>query len=340
MDLQAAGPPPSAGEDDDRAQRRALLERYGAEAGHWSTLGPDPWRALWNESRTAFVAYLETRHVIFLWRTPVGPEPERAALLAAVADLARRTRRTLICAVVDEPSMRVGAALGLRPAWAGTECFFDLRAWSISGGRRQKVRWARSHAVRLGYAWREARPVERADDWAALAAVEAAWKAERPVRRTDSFLRNDFTELMADRRYFVCEGAAGVVASVTCTPINARAWYLQDPVREPDAPRGALEGAMALALDTFRDEGYEYATNGPLAFHHPDGSTRPEHPLGAMGDLVVRYFDHRYHFSNINRFRSKFEPDWVEPLYVLRSRRLITPGAATSLTRLLTQRLG
>ncbi len=64
------------GEDDERAERRSLLERHGAEAGQWSSVGPDPWRALWNESRTAFVVYVETRHVIFLWRTPSsGPSP-------------------------------------------------------------------------------------------------------------------------------------------------------------------------------------------------------------------------------------------------------------------------
>lgn len=340
MDLQSLDPAPGTDEPGDRAERRALLGRFGAEAGHWSTLGPDPWRTVWSPARTAYAAYLETERVVFLWRTPVGPEAERAALLARVADLAAGSRRLLIAAVVDEATMRAGAALGLRPAWAGTECFIDLRAWSLAGGRRQKVRWARSHALRLGHAWREALPRQSPADFSALAAVEAAWKADRPARATDSFLRNDFTDLMADRRYFVAELDGRVVASVTCTPLNARAWYLQDPVRAPDAARGALEGAMALALDTFRDEGYEYASNGPLPFFHPGGATEPHHPLGALGGLVVRHFDRRYRFSNINRFRSKFEPDWVEPLYVLRSRRVITPGAAASLTRLLTQRLG
>jgi lysylphosphatidylglycerol synthetase-like protein (DUF2156 family) len=214
----------------------------------------------------------------------------------------------------------------------------SLPTWSLGGGRRQKVRWARSHALRLGLSWREAHPLASDADRAALAHVEARWKAERAERSTDSFLRNSFAELAVWRRYFVAEDDRGVIASVTCTPINDRSWYLQDLVRSPDAARGALEGAMALALDTLRDEGYAYADNGPLTFWRPGGAEEPGHSLGPFGNQVLRYFDHRYRFHGINQFRAKLDPDHTAPLYVVRSHRLITPGVARSLTRLLTRR--
>ncbi|MFI5035656.1 MAG: phosphatidylglycerol lysyltransferase domain-containing protein [Acidimicrobiales bacterium] len=313
-----------------------VLARHGAEAGHYSVLGPDPWRVLWNAPRTGFAPFLETRRCVLAWRSPVAAPEDQPGLLVALVDHARSTGRQLIAMPVNETVRAAGEALGLCTAWVGTECFLDLATWSLAGGRRQKVRWARSHAAHLGLDWREASPRTDPRDRAALTSVEQRWKAARPERATDSFLRTSFEELQTIRRYFVAEGAQGVVASVSCTPINARAWYLQDPVRAPDAPRGALEGAMACALDTFRDDGYDVAGNGPLTFWRPDGPADADPPLGLLGTRVLRHFDHRYRFQAINRFRAKFEPDRTAPIYVVRSHRVITPGVARSLTRLLT----
>jgi lysylphosphatidylglycerol synthetase-like protein (DUF2156 family) len=315
----------------------AALDGFGAEAGHYSVLGPDPWRVLWNDRRTGFVAFLETPHLVFAWRSPVAAEADQPGLLGQLLDYARDTRRPLLAVPVNDTVRAAGERLGLHAAWIATECYVDLSAWSLAGGHRQKVRWARSHARRVGVAWREASPLEDAHDREALARVEGAWKAERAERATDSFLRTSFTDLMERRRYFVADGPDGVVASVTCTPMNRWDWYLQDPVRTPDAPRGALEGAMALALDTFRDEGHGYAGNGPLTFWTPGGPANPAHPLGAVGDAVLRHFDRRYHFQGINRFRAKFEPDLTAAMFVLRSQRVVTPRVARSLTRLLTR---
>jgi len=315
----------------------AILALYGTEAGHYSVLGPDPWSIIWNEDRSGFVAFLEARHCVLSWRSPVARPHDQPELVAQLVDYSRTVNKQLIAVPVNETVRRAGEDLGMHATWIGTECFIDLAAWSLEGGRRQKVRWARSHAVKLGLSWREAHPLTEPDDLAGLGRVEQRWKEERRERRTDSFLRNSFGELMHLRRYFVCEGPRGIIASISCTPINATGWYLQDPVREPDAPRGALEGAMALALDTFREEGYAVASNGPLPFWSPGQEGVTPHALGPLGDRVLAYFDHRYRFQHINQFRSKFVPDWTAPVYVLRSHRLVTPGVVRSLTRLLTQ---
>jgi lysylphosphatidylglycerol synthetase-like protein (DUF2156 family) len=322
---------------DAEREVREVLNAHGSQAGHFSVLGPDPWRIIWNAQRTGFIAFLEARRCILSWRSPVAPVADHLQLVGDLLDYARATRRQLLCVAIGESALEAGRSLGMIPTWIGTECFIDLPTWSIEGGRRQKVRWARSHAAKLGYTWREAVPLRSEEDFTALARVEELWKEERPERRTDSFLRNSFVELMHLRRYFLCEGPEGVVASVTCSPMNAKAWYLQDPVRAPRAPRGALEGAMALALDTFRDEGYAVASNGPLPFWDPAVGKTNTKPLGPLTNRVFAYFDRRYRFHHISQFRSKIVADHTEPCYVVRSHRLVTPGVARSLTALLTK---
>ena len=332
------GPDPSltfAAQVGDELTR--VLAKYGAEAGHFTVLGPDPWQVLWNEERTGFVAFLEARHCLVSWRSPVAEPSQQAQLVARLLGHARALHKQLFAMPVNQTTADAAVALGMHATWIGTECLIDLHQWSLEGGRRQKVRWARSHAKKLGYSWREAWPLTSRADFDGLQRIEERWKQERRERRTDSFLRNEFTELAHLRRYFVCEGPTGLVASITCTPVNDVTWYLQDPVRDPTAPRGALEGAMALALDVLRDEGYSWASNGPLPFWRPDGVADRPHALGPLGDRVLTYFDHRYRFARINQFRSKFLPDETWPVFVVRSNRFVTPRAIGSLVRILTR---
>jgi lysylphosphatidylglycerol synthetase-like protein (DUF2156 family) len=314
------------------------LSSFGHEAGQYAVLGPDPWWVLWNDDRSGFIAFLEGRRGLLTWRSPVSHPHEQALLLGRLVRHARTKRKTLFAIEVNATTNDAGVALGMTSIWTGTENFLDLATWSLLGGRRQKIRWARRHAEKLGLQWREAFPLSNTLDEHGVGHVQHAWKAERTERETDSFLRTDFGEIARLRRYFVCEGPEGIVAFVTCTPVNAEGWYLQDIVRLPSAPRGALEGAMAFALDVFRDDGYRFVSNGPLPFWRPGGESEGQQKLGFVGQRALRFFNDHYRFHGINQFRSKLEPDCVSDLYVLRSKRLITPGALRTLTKLLSER--
>lgn len=313
----------------------AVLEVHGSEAGQYNVLSPDPWFVLWNDDRSGFVSFLEGRKCVLAWRSPVARSDEQADLVARLVLYGERQRKAVFAMEVNEVTCTAGIALGMTPIWTGTESYLDLATWTLRGGRRQKVRWAKSHALKLGLEWREAFPFSDQHDHEGIRRVEVRWKAERIERQTDSFLRTSFEELADYRRYFVCERVGEIIAFVTCTPVNQDGWYLQDIVRAPDAPRGALEGAMAYALDIFQKDGYGFVSNGPLPFWRPDERWSDPHQFGVIGNHVTNFFNRQYRFRGINQFRSKFDPDRVEPLYVLRSRRFITLGVARSLTKLL-----
>lgn len=316
------------------SELRRVLAREAREAGQFTVLGPDPWQVLWNEARSGFVAFLEERHCLVTWRSPVAAPTDQADLLLALRSFAQH--RTVFALGVNEATTHALAAHGFRTTWIGTECYLHLAGWSTAGGHRQKVRWARSHAARLGVTWREAFPTPGSGDESGLQRVEDRWKSERSERATNSFLRNDFRELREDRRYFVAERDGTILASLTCSPLSDTTWYLQDPVRDPSAPRGALEGAMAHALDTLRDDGATVASNGILPFWHVGDGTASPHQSGLFVRRVVALFDRLYRFRAINQFRSKFTPDAVSAVYVVRSRRFLTPLVVRSLVKLLT----
>ena len=313
----------------------AILAEHAHQAGQFSVLGPDPWHVIMNAKRSGFIAFLEARRAIVSWRSPVAPDAEtRAALLRDLHEHAERSNKALYVLEVDQAMADAGVDDGMIALQIGFEAYLDLASWSLRGKRREKVRLAMNFAARHGVSWREAHPQITDTDAAGLEAVEQLWKAERKERKVDSFLRTSWSELMTSRRYFVAEHDGRIVASIACSPVSSSGWYLQDPVREPSALRGALEGAMALSLDTLRDEGYHMASNGPLPFWSPTGETKQEYQLGFLGNRLVSVFDHRYRFAGINQFRSKFEPDWIEPAVVLRSRRALSPGKIASLIKL------
>lgn len=323
------------------------LGSLGHEAGQFHGLSPDPWKVLWNDDRTGFVLFLEQGRCVFVWRSPVVAPGLELDMFSRITAYARRERKTVVAVLVNEASCAAGVRLGMRPIWLGHEAYVSLADWSSAGGHREKLRLARNYARRLGYTWREADPLNDDLDRAAMQYTETRWKEARKQRATDSFQRTSFAELAEIRRYFVCEGPIdaspaaerGIVAFIGCTPLNDEGWYLQDPVRLECAPRGALEGIVIAALDAFREDGYKVASNGPLPFWHPEGAADNRYQLGPVGQRVVNFFDRQYRFSGINQFRSKLEPDRIEPLYLLVSKRFVMPTTGNSVIRILTKRL-
>jgi lysylphosphatidylglycerol synthetase-like protein (DUF2156 family) len=95
---------------------------------------------------------------------------------------------------------------------------------------------------------------------------------------------------------------------------------------------------MAYALDVFQKDGYRFVSNGALPFWRPDEQWSDPNQFGVVGNQVLRFFNRQYRFRGINQFRSKLEPDRVTSLYVLRSRRVISPRVGWSLIKLLNRK--
>jgi phosphatidylglycerol lysyltransferase len=317
-----------------------VLEQCGSEAGQYNVLGPDPWQVLWNDDRSGFIGFLEGRKCLLVWRSPVAHPDEQGQLLVRLLVYGLKVNKAVFALVVNDATRAVGEDYGMVSIWMGTESYLDLATWSLEGTRRHKVRWAMNQGTRNGLTWREAFPFVDGFDREGIARVEVRWKAERTERRTDSFLRTSFEELGEYRRYFVCERFGEIIAFVACTPVSKKGWYLQDVVRLANAPRGALEGAMAHALAAFQKDGYDFASNGALPFWEPGESWSDPHQFGFIGNMVVRFFNHQYRFRAINQFRSKFAPDRIERQFVLRSQLYISPGVARSLIKLLKKHPG
>ncbi|AKU96680.1 hypothetical protein AKJ09_03344 [Labilithrix luteola] len=209
--------------------------------------------------------------------------------------------------------------LGYGAVWMGAEQELALPSFHLRGKQGAKLRLAINHARTMHCHARELFPLSSPADAQAIAAVEAAWKAPRKALQTDSFLRTAPLEYAELRRYFGVETHgpdqdASLQTLVVCSPVSRRAAYLQDFLRRPEAPRGAMEMAAVAAFEGLRRDGVSSATMGIVPFFGPSHAES----IGFTGRLAqqcIRRFVYR--FEGLQQFRAKFTASRVEPVYAL-----------------------
>ncbi|HVS82986.1 MAG TPA: phosphatidylglycerol lysyltransferase domain-containing protein, partial [Pyrinomonadaceae bacterium] len=104
------------------------------------------------------------------------------------------------------------------------------------------------------------------------------------------------------------------------SPIPARkAWYLEDVLREPDAPHGTSTLLVTEALARLKAEGALLATLGtsPLATCGPDDIATEHRVIARTLDAASRRLGGFYNFEGLRRFKAKFVPSWWESEYAL-----------------------
>lgn len=323
-----------------------LLAQHGRFAGSYAVLGSDPWQfdpyfasnGQGGNSLAGFTPYLQSSRTVLSWRGPVTALGNEAEALAAFTNNFDNKISQFVIGV-DQSTAEAAENLGFFKVWIGTECVSALDEWNLTGGRRSKLRWAKSHAAKT-HEWLEVSPKSDTYLRTQMLEVEAAWKKDRKARATDSFLRTALMDAQNLRRHFASRNLdSGVIDSyVSVIPTSARGWYLQDCVRMPWAIRGTLEGSLALACETLSSEGFETASNGILPMYSPErGREIPQTTLTKRS--VISLINKRYRFNGLNQFRMKLEPDEATPMFALIKPARPSPRSLSNFVRILTKRL-
>jgi lysylphosphatidylglycerol synthetase-like protein (DUF2156 family) len=318
-----------------RARMLDLLARHSDQAGQTHALSRDRWRVSWSPGGRAFVPFHERKFALVAWRDPVGPVEARAEALRAFRDLASARGKHAIVLAAGEEMRRTAEREGFGTTWVGSEQYFDLSRFHTRGKPGEKLRLAMNHARREGAVAREIDPLHVEQHRHAIDAAEAAWKRARPQRDTRSFLRTEPMENATLRRYFAVERVEGgqprFESFVVCAPVSDRGWYLQDLVRRPDAPRGTAELVSVCALETLRDDGFDFATMGIVPFFDPKGARGAAPSSDGVVKWCIRHFDQHYGFAGLQQFRAKFPADETHPRFALYWPKVLTPWAVWDL---------
>src|SRR5437899_7731547 len=287
------------------------------------------------------VIYGEFGRVWLAAGDPLAPPDEAAALARHFAAFAKRKGRVVAFVPTTAEFARRVSPRDFTAVKVGASPYFDLKTWNPRGDSAKKLRAGVNQARRSGV------EIEMiADSVDETLKKETAqlcmhWLGARRSATTfgwlvalDPFLHSEY------KKYFAARVDGKLVGFLAASPIPARkGWYLEDVLREPDAPQGTATLLVVEALAHLKAEGAALATLGtaPLATDGPNHIAAGEHRMIKTGLRVAsRRLGGFYNFEGLRRFKGKFVPSWWESEYCLGQRGVtIPPRVAHAVVRAL-----
>ena len=240
--------------------------------------------------------------------------------LGSVIDEWRRTDQTRTCYFGAEE--RVHGALGNDPTCStvvlGAQPVWSPRSWAAAIDGDSSLRYQLQRARHKGVVVSEW-PAERARSNADLQRVLSEWLETRGLPPMHFLVEPQTLDCLDDRRLFVAERNGEPIGFVTMSPVPTRAgWLTEQFVRGKTAPNGTIELMLDTAIRTVGKDGAEMVTMGivPLSPHGHEAEHNP--PWLRVLTAWMRAHGRRfYNFDGLDAFKSKFHPDYWEPIYVI-----------------------
>lgn len=289
----------------DRSHVLALVQRHGWNATSFQIL--EPGFTYWFHD-DACVAYVDTGSAWVAAGVPIAAEERLVDVSSAfVAEARRRGRR--VCFFGTEARFVEGAPfsslrIGEQPVWRPVE-WRDALACSRS--LREQLRRARAKGVTI----RRVEPGELVPGAPLRKAIERLairWLESRPMAPMGFLVQLHLFSFLEERRFFVAERHGELQGLLSTVRVYARnGLFLEDLLRDPQAPNGTAELLVDAALCDAASAGMDYATLGmvPLAGDVP-------RPLRSIRRVARGFYD----FEGLRAFKAKLRPRRWDAVYL------------------------
>lgn len=275
------------------------------------------------------IVYGEFGRVWLAAGDPLAPLEEMAELARQFAAFAKRKGRVVAFVPTSTEFARMVAPGDVSAVKVGASPYFNLQTWSPRGDCAKKIRAGVNQARRAGV------EIEMTSDGVdetlqkETAQLCMHWLDSRRSATAfgwlvalDPFLHSEY------KKYFTARVNGRLVGFLAASPIPARkGWYLEDILREPNAPPGTSTFLVAEALKKLKEEGAVLATLGtsPLATDGPNEVVTEHRVLERALEMASRRLGGFYNFEGLRRFKGKFAPSWWESEYALAQRGVAMP---------------
>lgn len=345
--------PSSIIEDDPTDYLLEMQAQYGYNAHSLVSIAPGA--GSWSSNRyDAAVIYGRFGHVWLGAGDPLTDEAHLAAVAREFAKAAQDRGRIVAFVPTTARFARLATEHGFSAVKVGAAPYFDLSVWAPKGDRAKKMRSGVNQARRAGVT------IETWESFDSVRKTETAdlclrWLGSRRAATSFGWLLALDPFLHAERKkyYGARDGSGRLVGLIAASPMPAReCWYLEDVLRQPDAPQGTADLLVFEALNRMAADGVKLATLGtaPLAHEGVDTLPKRDHRVveGALRIAATR-LEPFYNFEGVRRFKAKFVPTYWESEYVVGKRGVMVPPrvahaviralAPGGVTRLLTRRV-
>lgn len=301
---------------DEGERARRLVNRYGWNTTCYQVVNPGIERWFSTDGE-ALVGYVRKQRRRVVAGAPICSSPSLKGVIqeweaadpgcpACYVGAEERVHTVLS----DDPEYTT-VVLGAQPVWS-------LQGWTRSFETDASLRYQLQRARRKGVTVTEW-PAARAQASPDLQRVLREWLRTRGLPPMHFLVEPDTLECLGDRRLFVAEQNRRVVGFVTMAPIPTRkGWLTEQFVRGEGAPNGTIELMLNTAVQAVGQAGAEIVTMGivPLSTHAREDARNPAW-LRILTAWMRAHGRRFYNFDGLDRFKSKFHPDYWEPIYVI-----------------------
>lgn len=290
----------------ERERALELVRRHGWNATSFQTL-EEGYRYFFEAE--GFVAYFDSGSAWVVAGAPIAAASEISTLLRRFLAAARGAGRRVCLFATEQrllqlaPGQLLALRIGEQPVW-------DPQKWGDVLARRRSLREQLRRARAKGVAVREvtAEELEAGLTREGIERVADRWLKARNLAPMDFLVRLELFSFAADRRCFVAERAGKIVGVAGVVPVPARAgWFIEDLVRDPEAPNGTAELLIDGVMRWSAVSGCNWLTLGlaPLA-----GDVSPLlRAARASGKLL-------YDFKGLRSYKAKLEPEHWAPIFL------------------------
>jgi len=315
-------------EPDPTGELLRLQTLYGYNAHSLVSIAPGA--SLWSTPDIdGAIIYGEFGHVLLAAGDPLVAPEDMAELARQFSVFAKLRGRVVAFVPTTAEFARAVVPREFSAVKVGAAPYFDLKTWNPRGDAGKKIRAGVNQARRAGVEVEvfsdgvdeqtKGQTAQLCLHWlgAHRAATTFGW-----LVALDPFLHHEY------KKYFTARVNGKLVGFLAASPIPARkGWYLEDVLREPEAPQGTATLLVVEALNRLREEGAALATLGtsPLAQDGPDDIPTEHRLVARTLDMASRRLGAFYNFEGLRRFKGKFAPSWWESEYALAQRGVAMP---------------
>ncbi len=300
-------------------QVRDLILRYGWNSTCYQLLNPG-FRYWISKDGDAVVGYVEYAGTRIAAGSPVCAferlpdvvdefEKDSDALGLHVCYFASEARLESVIA------QRTGYAitqLGAQPVWNPKSLVEKMVAKSSLRGQLNRA----FHKGLIVEEWN----ADKATGNPALKTVLDDWLSTRGLPSLHFLVEPETLSSLEDRRMFVALQGAEAVGFLNASPIPGRnGWLIEQFVRGRGAPNGTVELMLNRAAEVFAEEGYEYLTMGlsPLTQQAQSELPKTSPVIKFLLRWARAHGKRFYDFEGLEFFKTKFEPEYWEPIYAI-----------------------
>ena len=299
---------------------RAVILRHGYNTNAYVTLLPPPFAFFIAPGIDGVIPFQRYGRVWLCGGDPVCAEADIVPLTAAFLREARERRRTVaFLPATPRATALLADRLGFDHVKIGEDNFYDLQSWSARGQKMKHIRANINRATRAGVTVCRCPQHDVTEDVRAqVRSLIATWLTTRGMAALSFLLGIHPFEHMEDRRLFLAWREGEIVGFLACSPIPARnAWYLEDIIRDDDAPVGVTELLFQEAVAALRAEGAAYGTLGMAALADCGPTHQPpsHHLAGWAFETMYTRLNDFYHFQSLRFYKEKFGPAFTEDTF-------------------------